>query len=64
MLKEFTENKTESKDVKDIRTLLISNEGDSILSNVEQSIVQDEMQGICHTNHQQESLLKILRHLT
>ncbi len=30
ILKEFTENKKESKDVKDIRSLLISNERDSI----------------------------------
>ncbi len=63
ILKEFTENKKESKDVRDIRTLLISNEIDSILSNAEQNTVHSEVQGIFHTNRQQdahESLLIIL----
>ncbi len=63
ILKEFTENKKEYKDVRYIRTLLISNERDSILSNAEQSMVHSEVQGIFHTNHQQnthESLLEIL----
>ncbi len=49
--------------MKDIRTLLISNERDSILSNAEQSTVQSEVQGIFHTKHLQdthESLLNIL----
>ncbi len=36
-LKELTENKKEPKDVKDIRTLMISNERASILFNAEQS---------------------------
>ncbi len=63
ILKEFTENKKESKDVRDIRTLLISNERDSILSNAEQNTGDSEVQGIFHTNRQQdahESLLIIL----
>ncbi len=62
ILKEFIENK-ESKDVRDIRTLLISNERNSILSDVEQNTVHSEVQGILHTMCQQdthESLLKIL----
>ncbi len=49
--------------MRDIRTLLISNERDSILFNAEQSTVHSEVQGIFHTNCQQdahESLLKIL----
>ncbi len=49
--------------MRDIRTLLISNERNSILSYAEQSTVHVEVQGIVHTNHQQdahESLLKIL----
>ncbi len=63
ILKEFTENNKESKDVRDIRTLLISNERNLILSNAEQSTVHGEAEGIFLTNHQQdahESLLKIL----
>ncbi len=63
ILKEFTENKKESNDVRYIRPLLISNEGDSILSNADQNTVHGEVQGIFHTNHQQdahESLLIIL----
>ncbi len=36
LLKQFTKKKTESEDVKDIRTLLISNERASILSSVVQ----------------------------
>ncbi len=61
--KEYKENKKESKDVRDIRTMLISNERDSILSNPDRNTVHGEVQGIFHTNHQQdvhESLLKIL----
>ncbi len=49
--------------MKDIRSHLISNERASILSNPVQSIVQGEVQGMFHTNHQHdahESLLKIL----
>ncbi len=45
----------------------ISNERASILSNTEYSTVQGEVQGIFHTNYEQdahESLLKNLRHLT
>ncbi len=63
ILKEFTDNKKESKEVRDIRTLLISNERNFILSNAEPSTVHGEVQGIFHTNRQQnahESLLKIL----
>ncbi len=48
ILKEFTENKKESKGVRDIRTLLISNERDSILSNAEQNTMHSEVQGIFH----------------
>ncbi len=46
-----------------IRTLLIINEKESILSHAEQRTVHGEVQGIFHTNCQQdahESLLKIL----
>ncbi len=50
ILKEFTENKKESKYVRDIRTLLIINKRDSILSNAEQNTVHSEVQGISHTN--------------
>ncbi len=49
--------------MRDIRTLMISNEIDSILSNAEQNTVHSEVQGIFHTNRQQhahESLLIIL----
>ncbi len=49
--------------MRDIRTLLISNERESILSNAEQNTVHSEVQGIFHTNHQQdahESLKKIV----
>ncbi len=49
--------------MRDIRTLPISNEIDSILSNAEKNTVHGEVQGIFHTNHQQdahESLLKIV----
>ncbi len=49
--------------MRDIRTVQISNERDTILSNTEQSIVPGEVQGIFHTNHQQdahESLLQFL----
>ncbi len=53
--KEFTENKKESKDVRVIDTLLISNERNSILSNAEQSTVHGEVQGIFHTNNQQDA---------
>ncbi len=63
ILKEFTENKKESNDVIDIRTLLIRNDRDSILSNAEQNTVHSKVQGIFHTNRQQdvhESLLKSL----
>ncbi len=63
ILKEFTENKKECKDVRDIRTLLISNQRDSFFSNAEQNTVHSEVQGIFHTNRQHdayESLLIIL----
>ncbi len=49
--------------MRDIRTLLISNERDSILSNADQNTVHSEVQGIFHTDRQQdahESLLIIL----
>ncbi len=48
MLKEFTENKKQSKDVRDIRSLLIINERDSIISNAEQSAVRSGVQGGFH----------------
>ncbi len=53
--------------MRDIRTLLISNERDSILSIAEQSTAHGEVQGIFHTNQQQdvhESLLQILHNNT
>ncbi len=49
--------------MRDMRTLLISNERDSILSNAKQRTEYSEVQGIFHTNCQQdahESLLHIL----
>ncbi len=61
--KRIHRNQNECKDVWDTRTLLNSNERDSILSNAEQNTVHSEVQGIFHTNRQQdahESLLIIL----
>ncbi len=58
-------NKKEFNNVRYIRTLLISNERDSILSNAEQNSVHDEVQDIFHINHQQdahESHLKMDAH--
>ncbi len=40
--------------MRDIRTLLISNKRDSMFSNAEQRTVHGEVQGIFHTNHQQD----------
>ncbi len=60
ILKEFAVNK---EDVKDIRSLLISHERYSILSNAVKSTLQCEVQGMFHNNHQldaYESLLKIV----
>ncbi len=49
--------------MKDIRTQLVSNEIDSILSNAEHCTVHGEVQGNFHINQQQDahkSLLKII----
>ncbi len=50
-LHEFTENKKESKDVTDIRTLLVMTEPPFFLY-TDQSAVHGEVQGIFHTYHQ------------